>query len=174
MDCRKSRYRIIRANPYVSRRRILRSRSILTLLAAGAMSFGVVTAATAGSTTSDDVAPVAAFGPAQHDGVHNEGGKPENPGDPNGGGGQSGDHGRPDDAGLRGPSDHASDRVKAVVAAAFERRKAIRLQLANIRLIPPGRERGEAVSALMGHFGELFRLAGDAAGGDGDEGDGEE
>jgi len=137
------------------------------------MSLGVVTAATAGSTTSDDIAPVATFGPANHGGVHNEGGKPENPGDPDGGGGQSGDHGRPDDAGLRGPSDHASDRAKAVVAAAFERNEAIRSQLDVIRLIPPGRERGPAVSALMSEFGELFRLAGDAAGGEGGEGGGE-
>ncbi len=144
----------------------MRSKSILTLLAAGAMSLGIVTAASAGSATSDDIAPVATFGPANHGGVHSEGGKPENPGNPDGGGGQSGDHGKPDDAGLHGPSANASDHAKAVVAAAFDRNEAIRSQLHEIRGMPAG-ERGPAVSALMSDFSELFRLAGDAAGDEG-------
>ncbi len=138
----------------------MRSKSILTLLAAGALSLGIVTAASAGNTTSDDVAPVVAFGPAGHGGVHNEGGKPD------GGGGKSGDHGKPDDTGLRGPSANASDHAKAVVAAVSERHEAIRSQLGEIRGLPAG-ERGPAVNALMSEFGELFRLAGDAAGGEG-------
>ena len=144
----------------------MRSKSILNLLAAGAMSLGIVTAASAGSTTSDNVAPVVAFGPAEHGGVHNEGGKPD------GAGGKSGDHGKPDDDGLRGPSANASDRAHAVVTAVFERHEAIRSQLDVIRGMPAG-ARGPAVSALMGEFGELFRLAGDAAGGESGEGGGD-
>ncbi len=145
----------------------MRSKVVLTLLAAGALSLGIVTGASAGNSTSEDLAPAVAFGPAEHDGVHNEGGgKPENPGAPGEG---SGDHGKPEvtgkpaDAGLRGPSDNASERAKAVVAAVHESHEAIRAHLDEIRAVPPG-ERGQRVSALMSEFGELFRLAGDAAG----------
>lgn len=149
----------------------MRSKSILTLLAAGAMSLGIVTAASAGSATGDSVAPVVAFGPAGHGELHNDGGKPDTPGDPGDG---SGDHGKPEvtgksaDAGLHGLPDQASERAHAVVAAAFKRHEAIRSQLDGIRALPPG-QRGKAVSALMGEFGELFRLAGDAAGDEGDD-----
>ena len=151
----------------------MRSRPILTLLAAGAMSLGVVTIASAGSTTSDDIAPVATFGPANHGGLHNDGGKPDGAGDESGDRGKPDVTGRPANAGLHTLPEQASDQAKAVVAAAFEHHQAIRLQLADIRDLSPG-ERGQAVSTLMSDFGELFRLAGDAADGDGDGDEGDE
>ena len=75
------------------------TKRILTVLATGALSLGLVAGASASGAVPGDVTPDAAFGPAQHDGGHDNGGQPDNPGQPS-------DPGQPDDTGRpdEGPS----------------------------------------------------------------------
>jgi hypothetical protein len=52
------------------------------------------------------------------------------------------------------------------VDLAYERQQAIHEQVAKIQALESGPGKGEAVSALMKKFGQLFRLGALAAGGE--------
>lgn len=134
---------------------------------AAALLLGSATIASA----SSDLGPspnTAVVTPADHEGDDDDGGsgRPENPGRPDG-------VGQPDGVGVAALGhdgaapelpDQASDRAHEAVGLAFERQVEIQARVAQIRDLPPGQDKGPAVSALMKDFGELFRLTNDAVG----------
>ena len=166
------------------------TKRILTVLATGALSLGLVAGASASGAVPGDLTPDAAFGPARHGGVHNNGGQPDNPGQPSDPGqpdegpsqantagaensqapvtpGAPEDAGRPDDAGpgLRSmpnlPS-NVSPRAAAAVGAAFELQGMIAEKIAAIRGLSSEGLSDDAVSDLLGDFADMFRFVSDA------------
>lgn len=138
-------------------------RSILALAAilAGATLFGVATLATA-SAARGEGGPTTAVSPASHEDDDDEDGDgvqgpPPDRGPPDGVGrgrarGRTGQHG------LHGPPQlpaHASPRAHAAVQLAFDRQQAIRERIEQIHALPGGPGKGQAVSELMRHFGQL-------------------
>ena len=61
---------------------------------------------------------------------------------------------------------HASPRAHAAVQLAFDRQQAIRERIEQIHALPGGPGKGQAVSELMRHFGQLYRLTNEALDGD--------
>lgn len=122
-----------------------------TLVSASAVGEDESTVATAPSSHGDD----------DDDGEGHGHGPPPDRGRPDG-------VGKPEHAGLSSHSappqlpEHASARAHEAVALAFERQLAIQERVAAIRSMPPGPEKGPAVSALMKEFGQLYQLTGDA------------
>ncbi len=149
----------------------MRSVRVLTAMLAGAMLLGVATLATA-SAARDEGGLTTAVLPASHEPDEDENGlqgPPPDRGPPDGvGGGRAlgltGAHG-----GLHGPPElpaHASARAHAAVQLAFERQEAIRDRIDQIHALPSGPGKGQAVSELMRHFGQLFQLTNDAVDGE--------
>ncbi|GMU39358.1 MAG: hypothetical protein AMXMBFR23_02240 [Chloroflexota bacterium] len=56
----------------------------------------------------------------------------------------------------------ASDQARAAVTMAFERQALIADMIAQIRDIPPGPEKGAAVSEVVREFADIFRLMSEA------------
>ncbi len=166
------------------------TKRILTVLATGALSLALVAGASANGAAPGDLTPDAAFGPAQHGGVHNDGGQPENPGQPDDPGrpdegpsqantagaknsqapvtpGAPDDTGRPDDAGLGlRPMpvlpDNVSARATAAVGAAFELHGMIAEKIEALRGLSSEEIADGAVDDVLQDFADMFRYVSDA------------
>ncbi len=160
------------------------TKRILTVLATGALSLGLVAGASASGAAPGDLTPDATFGPAQHGEAHDNGDQPDNPGQPddtgrpddspsqaNTAGAENSNApltpGRPDDAGpgLRSmpelPS-NVSARATAAVGAAFELQGMIAEKIAALRGLSSEEIADGAVDDVLQDFAGMFRYVSDA------------
>ena len=136
------------------------TRRIAAVALAGALTLGGV--ATVAAQTGPDGTPVGPpenipAGPPEGVGEQSEngnGGPPEGVGRPDGVG-AAGNDGRPDLSQLL--PDQASDQARAALDAVGERHQAIADRLEAMRDIPPGPDRGAAVSEIAKEFGEQMK-----------------